>query len=78
MGSVELAANFFRITQTEEKLLNDNIKGENNANNTHYKMESDIRKFIASHGGTMPECLPTPNKSLKQLEKEKVNLVIKN
>ena len=78
MGSVELAANFFRITQTEEKLINDNIKGENNANNTHYKMGSDIRKFIASHGGTMPECLPTPHKSLKQLEKEKVNLVTKN
>ncbi len=78
MGSVELAANFFRITQTEEKLINDNIKGENDANNTHYKMGSDIRKFIASHGGTMPECLPTPSKSLKQLEKEKVNLVTNN
>ena len=70
MGSVELAANLFRITQTEEKLINDKIKGESNANKTHFNMGRDIRKFIAKQGGTMPEDLPTPNKSLKELEKE--------
>ena len=69
MGSVELAANLFRITQTEQKLKKDNIKGESNANKTHYKMGSDIRKFIKKQGGTMPEDLPTPDKSLKELEK---------
>ena len=70
MGSIELAANLFRITQTEQKLKNDNIKGENRANNTHYNMGKDIRKFILKQGGTMPEDLPTPKKSLKELEKE--------
>ena len=70
MGSVELAANLFRITQTEQKLKNENISGENNANMTHYNMGRDIREFIANQGGTMPEDLPTPKKSLKELEKE--------
>ena len=70
MGSVELVANLFRITQTEEKLINDNIKGENNANETHYNIGKNIREVIAKNGGTMPEKLPTPNKSLKELEKD--------
>ena len=70
MGCVELAANLFRITQTEQKLKNENISGENNANMTHYNMGRDIREFIANQGGTMPEDLPTPKKSLKELEKE--------
>ena len=71
MGSTELAANLFRITQTEQKLKKENIKGEDKANKTHYKMGKDIRKFIQKQGGTMPEDLPTPKKSLKELEKEK-------
>ena len=69
MGSIELADNLFRIVQTEEKLKNDKIKGENSANKTHYKMGKDIRNFIKEQGGTMPEDLPTPSKSLKELEK---------
>ena len=72
MGSIELAANLFRITQTEEKIKNNNIIGESNANKTHYKMGSDIRNFIKHQGGTMPENLPTPSKSLKELEKEQI------
>ncbi|MBQ9181779.1 MAG: DNA damage-inducible protein D [Bacilli bacterium] len=59
MGSVELAANLFRITQTDEKLKNDNIKGEKNANVTHYNMGKDIRNFIKEQGGTMPEVICT-------------------
>lgn len=70
MGSEELADNLFRIVQTEAKLKNDNIEGESNANMVHYKMGKDIRDFIAYHGGTLPENLPTPSKSLKELEKE--------
>ena len=70
MGSTELAANLFRITQTEEKLINDNVQSEGKANKTHFEMGRDIRKFIAKKGGTMPERLPKPEKSLKQLEKE--------
>ena len=70
MGSTELAANLFRITQTEEKLKNDKIKGEMNANQTHYKIGKIVRNAIKEAGGTMPEDLPTPEKSLKILEKE--------
>ena len=77
MGSEELAANLFRITQTESRLKKDNIKGENKANTTHYKIGKNIREVIAKNGGTMPEELPTPKKSLKQLEKENKNTSIK-
>lgn len=70
MGSEELADNLFRIVQTESKIRNEKIIGEENCNKTHYNMGRDIRKFIKSKGGTMPEELPTPNKSLKQVEKE--------
>ena len=71
MGSVELAANLFRITQTEQKLKNDKIKGENKANKTHYNIGKIVRNAIKEVGGTMPEDLPIPKKSLKELEKEK-------
>ena len=70
MGSEELAANLFRITQTESKLKRDNISTEKEANRTHYNIGKNIREVIAKNGGTMPEDLPTPKKSLKQLEKE--------
>ena len=70
MGSEELASNLFRIVQTEAKLKRDHIKGEHTANQTHYNMGRDIREFIKSQGGTMPEDLKTPEKSLKELEKK--------
>ncbi|MBQ9267672.1 MAG: DNA damage-inducible protein D [Clostridia bacterium] len=72
MGSEELAANLFRITQTEAKLKKEKIKGENNANIAHYEVGKKVRKAIKDIGGTMPEELPTPEKSLKQLEKEQL------
>ena len=71
MGSEELAANLFRITQTESKLKRDNISSEKDANETHYNIGKNIREVIEKNGGTMPEKLPTPKKSLKELEKEK-------
>lgn len=70
MGSTELAANLFRATQTEEKLRRDNIKGKHRANNTHYEVGKKVRDTIRDLGGTMPEDLPTPEKSIKQIEKE--------
>ena len=70
MGSDELIANLFRISQTEQKLKNENIKLENEANKTHYEVGKEIRNTIKKLGGTMPENLPTPNKSLKELERE--------
>lgn len=78
MSSEELAANLFRITQTESKLKKDNIKTEKEANNTHYTIGKNIREVIAKNGGTMPEDLPTPKKSLKQLEKENSKSLRKN
>ena len=74
MGSEELADNLFRIVQTEAKLKKENIKGENQANKTHYHMGKDIRKFIKNQHGTMPEDLPTPLKSLKELEKKSIRI----
>ena len=71
MGSEELAANLFRITQTEAKLKKDNISSEDDANQTHYNIGKNIREVIIKNGGTMPEKLPTPKKFLKELEKEK-------
>ncbi len=73
MGSEELIANLFRISQTEQKLKRDKIKTEKDANKTHFEVGSKIRKTIKELGGTMPEELPTPKKSLKEIEKEKKN-----
>jgi len=70
MGSDELIANLFRISQTEQKLRKDKIDSEIEANKTHYIIGKNIREVIAKNGGTMPEDLPSPEKSLKQLEKE--------
>ena len=65
MGSVELGANIFRITQTEALLEKQEEPNEKIATNTHYKVGKTVRKAIEDLGGTMPEDLPTPNKSLK-------------
>ena len=71
MGSDELIANLFRISQTEQRLKRDNVDTEKKACDTHNKIGKIVRKAIKEAGGTMPEELPTPKKSLKQLEKEK-------
>lgn len=68
MGSTELAANLFRATQTQEKLQRENIQGKAHANITHYEVGQKIRQTIKELGGTMPEDLPTPKESIKQLE----------
>lgn len=72
MGSTELIANLFRISQTEEKLKKDNIHNSNKATKTHYEVGTKVRKAIEDIGGTMPEDLPTPEKSMKQIEKEQL------
>ncbi len=77
MGSDELIANLFRISQTDQKLKKDNVKTENEANKVHYEVGSKIRNTIKELGGTMPEELPTPKKSLKKLEKENKNNLLK-
>ena len=70
MNSEELAANLFRATQAEAKLKREGIKGKDKANDAHYEVGKKVRQTIAELGGTMPEDLPTPEKSIKQLEKE--------
>lgn len=74
MGSTELAANLFRATQTDEKLRRDHITGKEEANQTHFDVGQKVRQTIKDLGGTMPENLPTPKKSIKQIEKEQRNL----
>ena len=76
MGSDELIANLFRISQTEQKLKNEDIKLETEANKTHYEVGKEIRNTIKKLGGTMPENLPTPDKSLKELEKDSKNQLV--
>lgn len=70
MGSTELAANLFRATQTDEKIRRENIIGKHKANEAHYQVGVKVRKTIKELGGTMPEDLPTPEKSVKTIEKE--------
>ena len=70
MGSTELAANLFRATQTDEKLRKEHITGKEAANRTHYEVGAKVRQTIQELGGTMPEELPTPKKSIKQIERE--------
>ena len=70
MGSTELAANLFRATQTDEKLRRDNVHSKKDANDVHFNVGQKVRQTIAELGGTMPEDLPTPEKSIKQIEKE--------
>ncbi len=70
MGYEELAANLFRATQTEAKLRRDYIQGKSEANRTHYNVGKEVRNTIERLGGTMPEDLPTPSKSIKQIERE--------
>ncbi len=77
MGSTELAANLFRATQTDEKLRREQIRGKEAANQTHYNVGRKVRQTIKELGGTMPEDLPTPEKSIKQIIKEQKNKKLK-
>ena len=74
MGSEELANNIFRIAQTDAKLKRDNVDNEYTANSVHYGVGKEVRESIKRLGGTMPENLPTPNRSLKKLEKDNKKL----
>lgn len=74
MNEDELVANLFRINQTKQKLIKDNVQGEKEAKDVHYEVGKKVRKAIVDIGGMMPEEMPTPKKSLKELEKEKKQL----
>ena len=78
MGSTELAANLFRATQTDEKLRRENIRGKHAANEVHFQVGKKVRETIKELGGTMPENLPTPEKSIAQLEREQERRKLKD
>lgn len=72
MGSTELIANLFRISQTEEKLSKDQVSTSDAATAVHYAVGNEVREAIRKIDGTMPEDLPTPEKSIAQLEREQM------
>jgi DNA-damage-inducible protein D len=74
MGSTELAANLFRATQTEEKLKRENVQSKQHANNTHFEVGTKVRQTIQELGGAMPEAMPIPAQSVKQIESAKKKL----
>lgn len=75
MGSTELAANWFRITQTDEMLKKEKIDNLEEANKTHNKAGKEVRKTMKRLSGVYPEELPIPKKSIKQIEKNKLNKI---
>ncbi|WP_323813461.1 DNA damage-inducible protein D [Cellvibrio sp. NN19] len=77
MGSTELAANLFRATQTEDKLRRDEVNNKSQANKTHFEVGRKVRQTIEELGGTMPEDLPTPETSIKQVESAQKKLTKK-
>lgn len=58
MGRSELAANLFRITQTEERIKNYQVNGQENLEQTHYKVGKKVRKFVIDNTGKEPEEFP--------------------
>lgn len=76
MGSTELAANLFRATQTEEKIKRENIYGKEKANRAHFDIGAKVRLTIKEMGGTMPENLETPNKSIQQIERKQNKILV--
>lgn len=69
MGKEELAANLFRITQTESKIKNENIQGQINLENASEKVGAEVRKVIINTSGNKPENLPLSD-DIKSVKKE--------
>ena len=78
MGSTELAANLFRATQTEDKLRREGVKGKLEANTLHFEVGRKVRNTIEDLGGAVPEDLPTPPKSISQIERERKKLIARD
>jgi DNA-damage-inducible protein D len=73
-GRTELAANEFRITQTEGKLIRENVQGEQQAINTHREVGATVRQAIQKLGGTMPEDLPAEEPIKQLISKNRKNM----
>ena len=74
MNEDELVANLFRINQTKQRLIKNNLQGEKEAKDVHYEVGKKVRKAIADIGGMMSEEMSTSKKSLKELERENKQL----
>lgn len=73
-AALSLQRTLFRATQAEEKLRREAVTGKAAANATHHEVGERVRQTIADIGGTMPEDLPTPDRSVKELECEQRRL----
>ena len=71
MYSTEAAANLFRIIQTDERLKIGDITNEDKANEKHYEIGKKVRQTMIDISGIAPEKLPTPEKSIKEIEQKK-------
>ncbi len=69
MGRTELAANLFRITQTEERIKNQNIQGQTNLEDAHFEVGREVRNIVIKNVGIEPENLPQ-EKRLQEVKKE--------
>jgi len=72
MGSTELIANLFRISQTEEKLKKDQVDTAVEANEIHYQIAEKIRKAMIEMETTLSEDMPVPEKSIQVIEREEI------
>ncbi|MFI3141033.1 MAG: DNA damage-inducible protein D [Clostridia bacterium] len=72
MSSSELVANLFRISQTDEKLKNEIVFGADDATDAHFEVGKIVREAIKKTGGTLPEKMPTPKKSITDVEREQL------
>jgi DNA-damage-inducible protein D len=69
MGKAELAANLFRVTQTDEKIKNQNIRGQTALENAARAVGKTVRKTMIETSGTAPEHLPL-SEDIKQVKKK--------
>lgn len=69
MGRTELAANLFRVTQTEERIKNKKVTGQLNLEQTHFQVGKEVREIIQKNVGKNPENLPL-EKQLSDVKKE--------
>jgi len=69
MGRTELAANLFRMTQTEERIKSRKIKGQSHLEQTHFDVGREVRNMVIKNTGKHPEALPQ-EKELLSVRKE--------
>lgn len=70
IGRRELSAIDFKNTQTEGRLVDEQITGEDDAIHTHYFVGDQVRKAIEAIKGPMPEDLP-PAPSIRKMVEER-------